>query len=690
MTYYFCYKYILNYTITVQNAFLIRNTGEKMKKSKKTKSDVIDFEELLFGDIDYHQFKEDLKDAILDGINEEECFKDQTVKVKLGDEIIECTNAELAVNCIFMQFLGSQEDSLAREIFEVSSQFWYTADRFGTEIEQYWDAVIPLVLRIGGDSINVEGLNTSISESIAEYGDFLLYLNMLYGSTVNLYEFMKAIDENPELKELTSGDVSNINEYSEITAEISRRRKRFEEIIDNDPKLKKLSLFLKCNNSGQYEQMFIGIGPKADIFGHIMEHVPNTNFLKGMENVDDFYTLSQTTRKILIITHKSVSSSGYLARKLGLLLTDTDLDIPEPKKKKKKDKDKKVKKTFSDTNDCETKHYLEVLVDSEATLKRLKYRFYKLNRDDKKLKMINADESDLIGKVIYLRSPITCADANGICKTCYGSLYIINKRLHIGYLAALYLTSVLTQRLLSAKHLIKTKALDVKWTNAELELFNIEKSEVFSSNADTNVVLLLKQEDITEDEDTGQYYTDVLYVMKGKQEPKPLNLSDSFWLSADLLENISDYKVTGGYEIKLKDWFDRPAFELLVKNEEMTTSLNKIKKIIDNKDHLGIDGSYNEIYRAIIDILNTNRISIDSVHVELIIRELLVDAEENSHRPDFKDEKMIPRLLRLSDVIFKRDTLSPSLAFEHIDKQLNDANTFRKRGKSNMDSFFKI
>ena len=118
---------------------------------------------------------------------------------------------------------------------------------------------------------------------------------------------------------------------------------------------------------------------------------------------------------------------------------------------------------------------------------------------------------------------------------------------------------------------------------------------------------------------------------------------------------------------------------LLVKNEEMTNSLNRIKKIIDNKDHLGYGDSFHVLYKAIIDILNENKISINSVHIELIVRELLMDSETETKRPDFSQDDLQISINRLSDVIYKRDTLSPALGFEHIGRQLNNPKNIHER-----------
>ena len=166
-----------------------------------------------------------------------------------------------------------------------------------------------------------------------------------------------------------------------------------------------------------------------------------------------------------------------------------------------------------ETDDCKTKHYLHVTIDSKDTLKRLQGRFYKTKKG---LKCINLNDDALIGKELLIRSPITCCSKKGICKKCYGKLWKINQKFHIGILAALYLSSVLTQRLLSAKHLLKSKAPVYTWPQEFLANFNIEKSDVIV-NPDSHATLYIRDDELTEDEDTGLFYVDRIEIGKGKK-----------------------------------------------------------------------------------------------------------------------------------------------------------------------------
>jgi hypothetical protein len=80
-------------------------------------------------------------------------------------------------------------------------------------------------------------------------------------------------------------------------------------------------------------------------------------------------------------------------------------------------------------------------------------RRYRFNQGDE-YKVINYDkDKDLIGQFIQIRSPITCAAPDGVCRECYGELYYTNKDLHsAGCYAAFTQMNPIVQGLLSAKH----------------------------------------------------------------------------------------------------------------------------------------------------------------------------------------------------------------------------------------------
>ena len=71
---------------------------------------------------------------------------------------------------------------------------------------------------------------------------------------------------------------------------------------------------------------------------------------------------------------------------------------------------------------CNTKHLVEYDIKSEKHLKKLNGKYYKLNPDDKELKLVNSKkDKHLIGKKIYARSAATCALGDYVCPTCVGA-----------------------------------------------------------------------------------------------------------------------------------------------------------------------------------------------------------------------------------------------------------------------------
>ena len=63
---------------------------------------------------------------------------------------------------------------------------------------------------------------------------------------------------------------------------------------------------------------------------------------------------------------------------------------------------------------------------SKKMLEKYNGRYYKLKPEDD-LKLINSNrDTDLIGKRVLLRSPITCACGDYVCHKCFGTTSLLN------------------------------------------------------------------------------------------------------------------------------------------------------------------------------------------------------------------------------------------------------------------------
>ena len=383
-------------------------------------------------------------------------------------------------------------------------------------------------------------------------------------------------------------------------------------------------------------------------------------------------------RKASIINFKEVKTSGYTTRKLSLLCMNTVLDY--------------------DNHDCGSRNYMSVYIDSKKTLQRLNNRYYNDGEEDI---LIHGSDTHLIGETINLRSPITCCSHNGkICRKCYGELSKINNNIHVGILGVTYLTSQLTQSMLSAKHLLKTNSEKINWDPEFLKYFNVSSNSISISQDLENAsqyYLSINEEDINEsgDGEFGQSIRKFTIVQRSKEKRyyTPITTEKDLFLS-DFMEQMLDYKgikdEEGNRTICLKDLDENEEtlFYIEIENNELSKHLHSILNLIDNKDHLDVS-SKEDLLQKFLELLNEAGIHVDSVHIENIVREILRDPNNITKRPDWTQKDAQYEILRVSDAIMNSDSIIISLSFEKIKKQFYEPETYEKTADSYLDSLFK-
>jgi hypothetical protein len=362
----------------------------------------------------------------------------------------------------------------------------------------------------------------------------------------------------------------------------------------------------------------------------------------------------------LVTNYKQVKTSGYLARKLALLTVDTLLDW--------------------NNEDCGTKHGVEVFIENESTFKRLIGRF---TVDGNVVEDSDLDEA--IGETVELRSPITCCGANGICRKCYGELAILNRELHVGILGVLILSSQITQMLLSTKHLLQTRSEKIDWPEDIFDIFIIDKDQMIPTGAVDAITI--SREDICDDEDdtyirkfSFKFTTDNGTVIKEVESPLPLYLNDH------VIKIIAEEDDELQWNINMSGV---SPFYYSMENEELSKSLKMILDLIEKNEHLGLGHDINAIMNKFLQLLNESNIIIQSVHVELILRELLRSTTDILEKPNFSGKKFPEYVvLRLSEAILNSPTLSTSLSFQEIKKQIHDYGSFRRHETGMLDGLF--
>ena len=211
----------------------------------------------------------------------------------------------------------------------------------------------------------------------------------------------------------------------------------------------------KLLKRNQVPQMFGAYGPRSDITDEMMSHVISASAFSGLEDIYDFATESLSAKKAGFFNNSVISEAQYFARRCRLGATripilypgwcGSQVTIPYviPPKHKKNFIGK----------------FVRVTEDTKDLLKHQKYRLY----NDDAIELTSSNIDMFVGKEIQMWSPFGCRYQDGVCEHCAGYMHqhlkaYVPEDIHLGVFSTTRLVSSVTQKILSAKHLIKTSS----------------------------------------------------------------------------------------------------------------------------------------------------------------------------------------------------------------------------------------
>lgn len=458
-------------------------------------------------------------------------------------------------------------------------------------------------------------------------------------------------------------------------------------------------------NPKQNAEFSIAIGVKPDGRGGIFPHIVNASFIGGgLVNPVDYFIESSTSRIAQIEKHKNVSKSGVLARIMTLNNNDTML-YPD------------------DTFDCHSPNLIKIEVKTSEHLKCLNMRYYRLTPNGQE-KCINAKtDKFLVGKTIYIRSPITCASharGHGVCRKCYGKLayavhdYAFGHGVNIGGIASELITSKQTQKQLSAKHILKASIDKIEWSIDFYSIFEMENTVVRLSSDIENpkdYVLLIDQDAIESDaefeggegeDDSGEsdsissneldeYVTEFNVLKKSTGEVFHITTesSEKLFITNELNAIIRNRAVPTDDRIAIpvSALKEHPLFTIRVRNNEINKILLKLKNLFDRTNE--VKGK--TIHEHLQDIIDTNiegDMGVSAIHYEVLLSNQIRDPDDVLERPNWDILNPPYRILTLDEALMKNPSVTISLSYQKITKSLYNPTTFRKVKAGWTDAFF--
>jgi len=532
-------------------------------------------------------------------------------------------------------------------------------------------------------------LNNNIDRCIGKFRDYKKF-QMFCCNTLDLKDDVDFMNEFPEYNEALHFDISSIpmEDIKEEGLKVTNTLVSYITRKDRDHNCKYAFISGEGINKKQYKEVMVNIGTKPNGQGGVFAHPIKNSFLNGgLQTIEDFVIDSDIGRIAQILQKQNVGQSGAFARRLGLNNQDSRLH-------------------HDPSYVCDSVNFEVVEIKDKNILDIYDMRWYAENPNGVFYELDATKDKHLIGKTLYFRSPMTCASAargDGICYKCYGDLAYVTRNNNIGQIAAELLSSVYTQTLLSAKHLLESAIIKLEWTQDFYDLFLVEFDQIGLKDdlEYRRFKLIIRNEDIienefedNEDEDSssmeeGLYvYSFIIRFPDGHESIIRTNDSDPIYLTYDLQEmmNAVGTNDEDSYEFNLADFKEKSIFTINVQNDELSKVMNQVKNLINNKSSIK-NHDRNSILGAFIEANLSGGIKINAVHFEVLLMNQIRAYDNILNLPDWSKSNEKYQILTLDTALTENLSIGVRLQSPKLKRTLTHYSNRFLHKASNMDLY---
>ena len=540
-------------------------------------------------------------------------------------------------------------------------------------------------------------LNNVIDDALHEFYHINKF-SMYFANSVNIQDDIDMMNLIPEYNDILHADLSNVPlaEVKDVGMELTDKLIDYilnsKQYLGYDHCLCNAYRAKESIKARQYKESNVNIGTKPDGKGGVYPAIINRSFITGGVVDDMAYIIESAGGRIAqILSKKNVGTSGSFARILGLNNMDTRL--------------------FPNSDyDCNTKNFIKIEIKNKKIFERYIDRYYR-NTPDGIDHLIEPNDTFLIGKTIYLRSPVTCASAaagHGICYKCYGDLAYSVNMINIGKYAAEAITSKLTQTLLSAKHLLETNIKAIQWSDYFFEVFEVDVNTIKLNSGVNfkNLNLIINIDDINNEDmdDDGEYDAESEmprcdeYITSCIIESKDGKIREEISSTTEEKLYISEYlnKAIKSKGIVTDDTITLPLavlddskalFYVEIHNNELSQNMENIKAML-NKKAITKAMDKDQLVQAYIEALIEGKLDPMSIHGEVLIMNQIRAVDDICAKPDWEIKDVPYQILTLDHALLNNPSVTVTLLYQKLSKVLCTPLTFRKDAPSTVDLFF--
>ena len=463
-----------------------------------------------------------------------------------------------------------------------------------------------------------------------------------------------------------------------------------------------ISLYARNNlfNPIQAREFFVHFTHKPDLSGSTIPYTYHTNNIMGTAHPLAHMIDAYGGRKAEILK-LNVSDAGALERSLSMMMSPI---------------------RFVDTDwECDSKHFRTRTIESADVLDKLDGRVCTLDPKSDEYLIIDPKNTSLIGKTVYMKTPITCTHPRRsegyICSACYGKLIAnLNRNVHIGRLAALNSADDIEQLLLSAKHALNTHTREVSFGEDFNQYFETENCMIYfnsdmidlSTNPESDFkYMYLEFYPATmkkyQDGEGRQYdravneiiiynkKTDTRTIIKEENDLE-IFLSQSFIndFFIPAYRYVDDKK--GVVSIPFTDLIDNgkplcdEIFEYKYSNNELADAILTLTGIMEKGSRINSFSTYNECLDTLIPLFTKGGIHIPELQCEMLISQMIYTPDGKA--VDWNDPNPEYKFFTIDKSVQNNNSALTSLLYQDTIKQLEgNYRTYEKTGTSAYDWF---
>jgi hypothetical protein len=281
---------------------------------------------------------------------------------------------------------------------------------------------------------------------------------------------------------------------------------------------------------------------------------------------------------------------------------------------------------------------------------------------------------------------------------------------NIGRIASEIITSKLTQRQLSTKHLLEAMIDKINWCEDFYNFFDIEANviQVTSEIDYKDLKIIIDPDEIESDNDNedmnngddddisaamayNEYITkfSVCRISTGEVFEIYNDCDQHLFITSELNGIIRKKAENddGLININFNELKNIPIFVIVFQNNEITKTLNKLKSLYNKADSVR-GKTVSQLFQEILDTNIEGNLNISAVHYSVLLMNQIKSADDIFSAPDWYCNNPRYQILSLNEALNNNPSITISLSYQKISKMFYAPLTYKKHGASFMDLFF--